>query len=129
MPMKKSTRKITDPTLQLQKKMALPVIALLLKTPITANQITIFNFLIFVPVACFLFLKGGFTSNIFGLIAIIIYSFFDLVDGEVARQKNMQSALGQWLDLGLDSILQTLIMFSIAANILLGGSQWRVLAL
>lgn len=128
--MKKSTRKITDPTLLLLKIFASPVIKFLMNTTITANQVTIANFLFCIPAATYLFFLGGFANNIGGLLLIVLYSFFDLVDGELARQKNMQSALGHWLDVSLDTILQSLIMFAIAANIIMGGGEsWRMLAL
>lgn len=128
--MKKSTRTITDPTLIVLKKLALPFISFLTKTPITPNQVTILNFTIFVPLASYLFFRGGVVNNLIGLGLIVGYSFFDLIDGELARQKNMQSASGHWFDISLDTILQTMIMFSIALNILMSGNEmWRLMAL
>lgn len=128
--MKKSARKTTDPTLIIQRKLTAPVVTFLANTPITANQITICNFLIFATLSAYFFFKGGFVNNLLGLANIVIYSYFDLVDGGLARQKNIQSSFGHWLDMSLDSMFQTIIMFIITLNILIGGTEtWRLMAL
>src|SRR3989344_5698469 len=74
--MKKSSRKTTDPTLIIQKKLANPIITFLSDTPITANQVTICNFLIFAPLSAYFFFRGGFSNNILAPRDIFFLSLF-----------------------------------------------------
>ncbi len=125
-----SPRKINDPTLVVMKKVSNIVVGWIVKTPITANQITISNFFVFIPLSSYFFFRGDYISNLIALGLLVANSFFDLIDGEVARRKEQTSKLGHWLDTSLDFVLQTMIMYAIAAHIFVNVDDfWKYFAL
>lgn len=70
---------------------------LLLKTNITPNQITLFG--IIISLICGIFFSFGNYKNL--IIAAILSQLtlvMDLLDGQVARYKNMQTMFGRWYD-------------------------------
>lgn len=78
-----------------------PLILLLMKTSITPNMVTIFNLCLVVP----LVLVVGAQKNRF-VLALLIFAYLsiDIIDGNLARNKNMCSALGKKLDTVSDTI-------------------------
>lgn len=82
------------------------------KTPITPNMVTCTNILICLT-ACSLVWKQHFIT---AAILVQIYSFLDALDGNLARYKNMQSALGKKLDWWGDRIFYN-GFFALAAYI------------
>lgn len=127
---KKETRVDTDITLVWLKKISDPVVRWLVKTPITPNQVTLGNFLIFAPLVSYLLITGGYRNNILALIALGVSSFLDLMDGEMVRQGKPSSKLGIWYELSLDPLIQGVVIFSIALNVLLNvEANWKYLAL
>lgn len=115
--MKKKTRVDTDPTLLIMKKFSDPIVMILAKTPLTANQISIGSFLLFAPFTSFLLITGTQTSNLIALAVLILHSFLDLMDGELARQKKIVSRLGGWFESSLDPMMQHIVLISIAINV------------
>lgn len=70
---------------------------ILLKTPITPNQITIISLLLgLICAACFT--QGNWIAGIIGGLLLVASYTFDNCDGEVARIKNMSSEFGAKLD-------------------------------
>ena len=67
----------------------------LVRTPITANQITVLQ-CIFGIIGSVLF---GYKKFLLGVLFLQLGYFLDLIDGEVARWKNQQSEGGKYLDL------------------------------
>ncbi len=45
------------------------------------------------------------THIIIAAIFLQIYTILDLVDGDIARAKNMQSNFGMWLDIFFDKLI------------------------
>ena len=87
-----------------------PLILFLVKTPITPNMITIFNLIVVFPIVCL----TSFNQNYIALaIMIQIYAFFDVLDGNLARNKNMKSELGRKLDIFADTLFYTIGYFFI----------------
>jgi phosphatidylglycerophosphate synthase/choline kinase len=79
------------------KKVALPVIKLLLKTPITPNMISVGG--VFVSLAAgYFFLQGAYLYFIAGAVLSYISALFDHLDGSVARLKSMESAFGCYFE-------------------------------
>ena len=78
-----------------------PLSKLLVRTPISPNQVSIVSILIGLASAWF-FARGNFVTGalVFQLCAII-----DCVDGDLARALFKQSRLGKWLDLGGDQVV------------------------
>jgi len=78
----------------------------LVKTPITANQITFISMVLGLT-ASFLFSLGTFTTDLFASILFSISYLLDHCDGEVARGKNQASKFGQNFDSFVDWIVHT----------------------
>lgn len=100
---------------------------LLAKTPITPNQVTVVNFVVFVPVIIWFILRGDHVSQLiaFGLIGISV--MLDMVDGSLARRKGLASPFGQFLDTSLDNIFHSLLLVAIVAATLLDQPSFWVL--
>jgi phosphatidylglycerophosphate synthase len=92
-----------------------PLSKLLVRTPITPNQVSVVSILIGVASAWF-FARGSFVAGalLFQLCAII-----DCVDGDLARVSFRQTRLGKWLDLGGDQVVH----FSVFAAIGIGVAR------
>ena len=70
---------------------------ILLKTPITPNQITTISLLLgLICAACFT--QGNWIAGIIGGLLLVASYTFDNCDGEIARLKNMSSEFGAKLD-------------------------------
>ncbi len=92
-----------------------PLSKLLVRTPISPNQVSIVSIVIGLASAWF-FARGNFVAGalVFQLCAII-----DCVDGDLARALFKQSRLGKWLDLGGDQVVH----FSVFAGIGVGVAR------
>ena len=92
-----------------------PLSKLLVRTPISPNQVSVVSILIGLAAAWF-FAIGNFITGalVFQLCAII-----DCVDGDLARALFKQSRLGKWLDLGGDQVVH----FSVFAGIGIGVAR------
>lgn len=86
-------------------KIVEPLLPIISKTPITPNMVTIFNSFI----AMFIFYLAYNQKYIGVAILIQIYLFLDILDGNLARYKNMKSDLGAKLDNINDRVFYTLI--------------------
>lgn len=86
-------------------------------TPITPNQITILRSLLCLPPILYFFARGDYWSNLTGLGFIFVVMIFDLVDGELARIKNMATAAGKWLDTSLDQVFQVSLLCAVAIGV------------
>lgn len=80
---------------------------------ITPNQLTLFNFLIFIPLSAFFFAQNNYSGNLLGLLFALIYSYFDHVDGLLARATGRTSKFGAWFDQRLDIISSGIILAGI----------------
>ena len=103
---------------------------LFLRTPLTPNQITVLSFLTgLLGASCFLL--GSYGGSVLGALLLQFSTVLDCVDGEVARVKMLESPLGEWLDITLDTVVHIAIFLgvgvavwkqdAIAAAPLLGG--------
>lgn len=99
----------------LNRPLGRPLSKLLVRTPISPNQVSIVAILIGLTAAWF-FARGNFVAGalVFQLCAII-----DCVDGDIARASFKQSRLGKWLDLGGDQVVH----FSVFAAIGMGVTR------
>ena len=94
-----------------------PVINFFLKVNLTPNQITVGRFLFLVLPAVALFTQGRYWFNILGLILIYFNSLLDLVDGEVAKKKQMITEVGPWLDTLFDYISLLLVLGALSIGV------------
>ena len=72
------------------RPLSFPIANLLLKTNITPNQVTVFSNLLII-ISSYLYYIGYKQWSIF---LILSYFILDCVDGEIAREKNLQSDKG-----------------------------------
>lgn len=89
-----------------------PLSKLLVRTPISPNQVSIASILIGVASAWF-FARANF---VIGALVFQLCAIIDCVDGDLARALFKQSRLGKWLDLGGDQVVH----FSVFAGIGIG---------
>ena len=90
----------------LNRRFSRPIARLLVPTPITPNQVSLFAFLMAVGAAA-LFWQG---HNIWAGIAVQASSIIDGVDGDLARAKSMTSPFGGFFDALLDRYADALIL-------------------
>lgn len=105
------------------KRLALPIIKLFLKTPITPNMISVAG--VFVSIAAgYFFSRGSYPYFVLGAVVSYISALFDHFDGSVARLKNMESGFGAYFE----QVCDFAYYFSFAIGVTLGlyresGSQ------
>ncbi len=86
-----------------------PLVRLLARTPITPSAITWFGFLLTAGAAA-LIITGHFLAA--GLV-VIIASFFDMLDGALARLTNQVTRFGAVLDSTLDRLSEAVLLIGI----------------
>ncbi|AEB94482.1 MAG: archaetidylinositol phosphate synthase [Metallosphaera sp.] len=93
------------------KKVLRPVATGLVKLGLTANQVTLIGLLMSVVYIAVIY----YTRNpILGLVALLISSLLDALDGEVARIKGTAGPKGSFLDSSFDRLEDTLFISSLA---------------
>lgn len=93
----------------LNKKISFRLTHLLVRTNITPNQITAFNFIMGV-LGCLFLISSQWMVRVLGACIIQFNSILDGCDGEVARLKVCRSRFGAWFDTISDDVLNN-IMF------------------
>ncbi|MBU4501898.1 MAG: CDP-alcohol phosphatidyltransferase family protein [Nanoarchaeota archaeon] len=93
-----------------------PITHILIRTPITANQVTFLSF-IFVVLASVSFSLNEYRFTLLGGIFAWIAIILDLADGEIARIKNQCSDFGRWFDGALDRVKDFLILAGISIGV------------
>ncbi len=99
---------------------------LLVRTPITANQVT-FTQIVFGIIGAILIGLGPVRYAIFGVILLQIGFIFDNSDGEIARWKGQESINGVLLDLVGHTIVITLYMFTLGFGVWMRTGHIEVL--
>jgi len=100
----------------------------LIRTPVTPNQISIFATLIGIASAVW-FSLGTRTSALIGALLLQLSAIIDCVDGDVARVVFKESPLGKWLDLVGDQIVHVGVFVAIGIGLWRAGLDAPVLAL
>ena len=101
----------------LNRKLSRPLTRLFLRTALTPNQITVLSCLIgLVGAACFF--QADYWGPVLGAFLLQLSAVIDCCDGEVARMKFLESRLGAWLDITLDTVVH------IATFVGLGFAVW-----
>ena len=80
---------------------------LILRTDFTPNQITLVGG-VFALLGIIFYQDNRFISTIL----VVLYMIFDLVDGDIARQKKMFSKLGWWGDKMVDRVVESALLIS-----------------
>jgi phosphatidylglycerophosphate synthase len=95
---RRASYKNTDATLaRFNRRMSLPVSIALIRTPITANQLSVLLVAIGFY-AAWLFSIGHYVAGVIGASLSLAASILDGCDGEIARLKYQESALGCWIE-------------------------------
>src|SRR3989344_1782128 len=108
------------------RKVSGAISRLLLKTPVTPNQITIAVTLVGV-VSGVCLAQPGYGPKVWGAFLFLLTSILDGCDGEVARARKMTSRLGGWLDLWGDNIVHVAVFYSLGMG--LYKDTWNALHL
>ena len=103
-------------SLYVSRKLSRLVSGVLVRLPITPNQITLLSFFIGI-VACWFFLQGGYRYSMLGAVVLYTSIILDCSDGEVARLKFMSSRYGGLLDSLCDSTVFSGVLFCAALAI------------
>jgi FKBP-type peptidyl-prolyl cis-trans isomerase FkpA len=95
---RQSIFKPTDGVLaRFNRRISLPISLVLIRTPITANQISVAIVALGVW-AGWLFSRGTYAASVLGAAVSLAASILDGCDGEVARLKYQESRFGCWLE-------------------------------
>ncbi len=96
--MRLATFKQTDAKLaRFNRRLSLPLSIALLRTPVTANMMSLFV-LVLGLLSAWLFSRGEYLAGVLGGLLSLAASILDGCDGEIARLKYQESALGCWLE-------------------------------
>ncbi len=87
-----------------------------LNTPISPNQITIISFF-FGLMSAFLFFEGNYESCVIASALLVLSTWIDGADGEIARLKFMESDIGKKLDIYCDNIIHFLVFTAIGCGV------------
>ncbi len=86
------------------------------KLKIDPNKLTIFSFIIFVPIIFYTLLNNGLKMSILSFIFLTIYTIIDMLDGNFARSQAKTSKLGEEIDANLDYVYLLLVILALAIN-------------
>lgn len=101
-----------------------PLVNMLKKSSITPNMITMFNMVVIFPSIILVCL---FDNYILISVLIFLYALFDVIDGNLARNKGLCSNFGKILDNVSDTLFYTVGYFFIGMSIKL--NLWAILGL
>ena len=93
-----------------------------LNTSISPNQITLISFFLGL-ISAFLFSRGYYESSVIASVLLVLSTWIDGVDGEIARLKFMESDIGKKLDLYCDNIVHFLVFTAIGYGVFLKTSE------
>ena len=98
------------------RKISGAISRVLLHTPVTPNQITVFVTGLGVWAGWLVSLPGQ-AAKIEGSLVFLLTSILDGCDGEVARAKKMTSKLGGWLDLWGDNVVHVAVFYGLGIGL------------
>ncbi len=102
---------------------SIPISSVLVKTPLTPNQITLMGLLIGLFAGWF-FALGSHMGEVFGGLLLAGTAIWDCCDGDVARLKFMESEFGETLDTICDNLINVFIF----TGMMIGAARTEGLA-
>ena len=117
-----------DKDFKLNRFFSKPVTNLLLRTPVTPNQVTFFNLCLGLLTG-FLFSRGTYAASLAGALGYQTLAVLDNCDGEIARAKNLKSELGGWLDVWVDIVNDSALFVGLTLGLLRQNTSGPVLLL
>lgn len=125
--------KSADFTYILTEKLSYKIFApIFYRLPFTPNQLTAINFFTFNMASTILFALGKYWANLAAIGLICISTVLDWMDGAVARKRDLKSKAGAFLDHGLDSIWQIILVAGIVFGVYISSRKdiyWLILGL
>ena len=115
----------------LLRRLSTPLLKLILKTNLTANQISIFWIILYISVIL-LFLKGTHELVITAVVLKIIADIFDMLNGGIARCKDYPKkklAKGDYMENITHHIIRPYMIFAIAVGLFLSSKEIIILIL
>ena len=95
---RRASYKTTDNTVaRFNRRLSVPLSVMLIRTPLTPNQLSI-ALVALGFYAAWLFSAGHYATNVLAAFLSLAASILDGCDGEIARLKYQQSALGCWIE-------------------------------
>ena len=88
----------------------------LIKTPLTPNQITFISCVVGLGAAA-CFLVGSYGMGVTSAGLLLLSTWIDCTDGEVARLKFLESSLGKQMDIVSDNLVHMAVFFSIGLGL------------
>ena len=86
-----------------------PIVSILARTPLTPNTLTFFSFLLAVGAAALII-----TDNLLAAGFLVLFgSFFDMLDGALARHTNRATRFGAVFDSTLDRMSEGIVLIAI----------------
>jgi phosphatidylglycerophosphate synthase len=124
---RRSSYKDTDAKVaRFNRRMSLPVSIALMRTPVTANQLSV----VLVAIGLYsawLFSLGHYWTGVLGASLSLAASVLDGCDGEIARLKYQESAVGCWIETIGDYTYYLAIFVGIAVGAV-RQTRWEVFA-
>ncbi len=99
-----------------------PVTLLLLRTPLTANQVTFLSML-FGLASAYYFSIGEYGAGILGSVYLFFNYLLDHCDGEIARARNQSSRFGHEFDTFVEWIVHTALFAGMGHGVLVQTGQ------
>jgi phosphatidylglycerophosphate synthase len=89
---------------------------MILNTPISPNQITLISLFLGL-VSAFLFFQGSYGTGVIAAMLLVLSTWVDGADGEIARLKFMETGIGKKLDIYSDNIIHFLVFTAIGCGV------------
>ncbi len=112
----------------INRALSKPLTALLLKTPLTPNQVTAIS-LGFGILSGVFFAGGDTASTLLAALFFQIAAVLDNCDGDIARAKDLKSEFGGWFDVATDVLVDIALFSGLTVGLLRQGANGPVVAL
>jgi phosphatidylglycerophosphate synthase len=87
-----------------------------IRTSLTPNQVTVISG-VFGVVGAYMLVIDEHLYLFIASVFIQVYTILDLVDGDIAREKEMQSYFGMWMDIFFDKLIDFLIIIFLSIGV------------
>jgi phosphatidylglycerophosphate synthase len=113
------------------RPIAAVLVAILRRTPITPNQVTILGALVFVGCAATLVFWRDWTGLLVSAAILELAYVFDKADGQLARLKGLTSDVGAYFDFLIDEVKALLLVGSMSIRVWLdtGEAVWLLVGI
>lgn len=107
----------------ISRRISRPLSRVLAQTPVTPNQVTIFNTFLGLA-AAYLLAGGSYLWQAAGGLLFLLCVIVDGIDGEIARLKLMESSFGHRLDVTTDNIVHAAVFLGLGIGLYRNSGNW-----